>query len=452
MRDDGGDDQLGIFDAEPNGGPGTGEVDLTELREALARHGDNGGGHSAEGAGPAQRRLSRTAERREHRARERRRRKRRVRSTIIAVLVMALIAAGVVVGVVLWRNSTKAPTDWAGTGTTVVVVRVYNGDGLADVGQTLAEAGVVANAEHFAEVASDTAAMKGLQPGYYTVHLHSSARSVVTELADPHNRVGQMRVIPGQRLADTTAVSTSGDKSTRPGILTTIAQACMPTNGAKQCFSTDDLWRAAETSDLGTLGVVGWAVDSVKRAPDPRKRLEGLILPGDYDIAPGSTAEQALAAVVQASASEWNTTKIVPEAKAMGVEPYQLAIIASLVQSEGQATDMPKISRVVYNRLGKGMKLQFDSTVNYALDRAQIATSDADRSNPSPYNTYAHAGLPPTPIGAPGPSALDAAGDPAEGSWLYFVAVDKDGNTCFSTTGAEHEACVAKARANGVFG
>jgi hypothetical protein len=64
-----------------------------------------------------------------------------VRSTIIAVLVMALIAAGVVVGVVLWRNSTKAPTDWAGTGTTVVVVRVYNGDGLADVGQTLAEAG-----------------------------------------------------------------------------------------------------------------------------------------------------------------------------------------------------------------------------------------------------------------------------------------------------------------------
>lgn len=450
MTDEHGDDQLGIFDVDP-AGPGTGEVDLSELRAALARNGGNGAAPGSNGGVP-QHRLSRTAERREHRARERRRRKRRVRSTIVAVLVMALIVAAVVVGLVVWRNSDKQPTDWAGTGSTVVVVRVYNGDGLTDVGQTLAQAGVVANAAQFVKVASGNAKMKALQPGYYTVHQHSSSQAVVSELIDPANRVGRLRIIPGQTLADLTKVSTSGATSTQPGILTRIVQACVPTNGESACFSADDLWKVEETASLSDLGVVGWAVDAVKKAPDPKKRLEGLILPGDYDIAPGSTAEQALEAVVRASAAAWNNTGIVAEAKAEGMTPYRLAIVASLVQGEGQAPDMPKISRVIYNRLDKSMALKFDSTVNYALDRAQISTSDADRSNPSPYNTYAHKGLPPTPIGAPGPDALDAAGNPADGSWLYFVAIDKKGNTCFSTTDAQHEACVEKARANGVFG
>lgn len=435
-------DRLGIFD-DPDDGPLTGEVDLAELRDALAR---NGSGQATA------RRESRTSERREHRAAERRRRTRTVRSTVIAVLVMALILGGAVAGVVWWRNSTKSPTDWAGTGSTVVVVRVFNGDGLADVGQTLQGAGVVANAATFASVAAGNAKMKGLQPGFYKVHQHSSSQAVVAELTNPANRVGQLRIIPGQTLADLTAVSTTGQRTVKPGILTKIVEACVPTNGEKQCFSVDDLWKVAETDNLSDLGVVRWAVDDVRKAPDPRKRLEGLILPGDYDIAPGSTAEQALEAVVQASASEWNTTGIVAAAKGAGVTPYQLATIASLIQGEGLAPDMPKIARVIYNRLHVGMALKFDSTVNYALDKAQIATSDADRANPSPYNTYAHAGLPPTPIGSPGPDALDAAGEPATGSWLYFVAIDKNGHTCFSTTDAEHEACVAEARANGVFG
>ncbi len=113
---------------------------------------------------------------------------------------------------------------------------------------------------------------------------------------------------------------------------------------------------------------------------------------------------------------------------------------------------MPKVSRVIYNRLAKPMKLEFDSTVNYALDRASIATTAKDRANPSPYNTYAHQGLPPTPISSPGPDAVAAALDPAEGSWLFFVKVNANGESCFSITAKEHEACVAKARAAGVFG
>ncbi len=113
---------------------------------------------------------------------------------------------------------------------------------------------------------------------------------------------------------------------------------------------------------------------------------------------------------------------------------------------------MPKVARVIYNRLARGMKLQMDSTVNYALDQAQISTSAADRANPSPYNTYVHTGLPPTPISLAGHRGLDATVNPAQGGWLYFVKVDLKGNSCFSITDAEHEACVAQARKNGVFG
>ncbi len=437
------DDHLGIFDPDPDDGPATGNVDLAELREALAADratGDDG------------RPRSRATVRHEHRVRERRRRRRRVRSSVIAVLVMVLISAGVVGGVLAWRQSTAAPTDYAGTGGTVVVIRVQSGDGLEDVGQTLVQAGVIANARTFTDQAAGNAKMKALQPGFYAVHQRSSARAVIDELTNPGNRLGQLRIIPGETLADRTKVSTSGERITQPGILSKIAAACRPTNGDQACFSTADLWRVAETASPSELGVVRWAAEAVGQAPDPRKRLEGLILPGDYDIAPGSTAQQALARVVRASASEWNTTDVVAAAKGRDLSPYQLATVASLVQSEGEGPDMPKISRVIYNRLAGDIKLKFDSTVNYALDRAQIATSDADRANPSPYNTYAHTGLPPTPIGSPGPAALDAAGNPATGSWLFFVAIDKEGHTCFSTTDQEHAECVAKARANGVFG
>lgn len=425
--------------AAPAGDDGA-AVDLTHLKDVLAgrrKHDDAADAHTDAARGSLRRP----------------RRRHRVRSTVIALIVMALIAGGAVAGVIYWRHSTAAPTDWAGTGARSIVIRVQSGDGLADVGQTLAGAGVVANARTFAEVATDDGRLDGLQPGYYRVHEHSSSHAVVGELADPANRLGRMRVIPGQTLADITTVSTSGQRSVRPGIISAITAACVPTTGSAPCFSADELWHVEETASLSDLGVVGWATADVAAAPDARRRLEGVILPGDYDIAPGSTARQALAAVVQASAAAWNTTGIVAAAAGQHRSPYQLAVIASLVQAEGVGPDMGKVARVIDNRLADGMKLQFDSTVNYGLDRAQISTDQSERLDAANvYSTYAHAGLTPTPIGAPGPQALDAASEPTSGTWLYFVAIDLNGNSCFSTTPEQHDACVAEARRNGVFG
>jgi UPF0755 protein len=453
-------DHLGLFDPHPE--DDTGDVDLTELREALSRRAATQAARDADDeaderdreatASGQARQLTRLSERRQREIAQRRRHRRRVRSSIIALLVLVLIAGGVVAGIAIWRHRAPTVTDYAGTGDTTVVIRIQNGDDLTTIAQTLAGAGVVATPGAFLAVAQDNSAVKGLQPGYYQVRQHSSAEAALAELTDKDSRIGRLRLVPGGRLADVKAVATDGATKVIPGYITQIVNACVPTNGEAHCFTADQLWEVARTEDPATLGVVSWAQEAVSKAPDPSKRLEGLILPGDYDIQPGSSALQALTAVVSGSAAQWNNTDVIVDAKSAGVTPYELTTVASLVQMEGLGDDMPKVARVIYNRLSIKKALQLDSTVSYAVGKASIATTAADRASTSPYNTYLNKGLPPTPISSPGPDALDAAANPSEGDWLYFVVIDKNGTTCFSVTDTEHEACVQKARDNGVFG
>ena len=432
-------DQLGIFGRSDGE---TGDVDVDELKAALAA----GPSDVPDDTAPAPHGTDREPD---PRAAARRHR----RWLVFAVVVLVIIVAALSAGFVFWRSTADVVPDYTGSGDTEVVIRVQGGDGIPDIARTLTDAGVVASPEAFERQAALDADVQALRPGYYKVRQNASAQSTADALVTKENRVGGVRLIPGRQLADVRAVSTAGATTVVPGYITEITRAaCVPLNGQQNCFTAEDLWRVAETADPAELGVVEWAADGVRKAPDPRKRLEGTILPGDFDIPPGSTPEQALKAVVSASAALWNGTDIVADAAARKMTPYQLATIASLVEREAIAGDMPKVSRVVYNRLAKPMKLEFDSTVNYALDRASIATTARDRANPSPYNTYAHPGLPPTPISSPGPDAIAATLDPAEGSWLFFVKANAKGESCFSITVKEHAACVAKARAAGVFG
>jgi UPF0755 protein len=114
---------------------------------------------------------------------------------------------------------------------------------------------------------------------------------------------------------------------------------------------------------------------------------------------------------------------------------------ASIVQAEaGSVEDMGKVAQVLDNRLADGMRLQLDTTVNYANGKAGVTTSAEDRANPSPYNTYANDGLPPGAISNPGEQALEAVLSPTPGEWLFFVVVDPDtGDTRFAVTAAEHQ-------------
>jgi UPF0755 protein len=131
------------------------------------------------------------------------------------------------------------------------------------------------------------------------------------------------------------------------------------------------------------------------------------------------------------------------------MSPQEVVTVASIVQSEARnASDFPKVARVIYNRLDRGMPLQMDSTVHYAVGKSgQLTTTDEDRASSSPYNTYRFPGLPPGPIASPGDAALKAALHPADGDWIYFVTVNPDtGETKFAVTNAQHQRNVAQLR------
>jgi UPF0755 protein len=131
-----------------------------------------------------------------------------------------------------------------------------------------------------------------------------------------------------------------------------------------------------------------------------------------------------------------------------------------LVQAEaGNTADMAKVSRVVYNRLNHkptAMPLEFDSTSNYwrqlhGQERKHNLTDAENNDASNPYRTYGQVGLPPGPIGNPGKEALLAALNPAPGPWLYFVRIDKAGNSAFTDNFDEHKRNIATAQKNGAY-
>ena len=153
---------------------------------------------------------------------------------------------------------------------------------------------------------------------------------------------------------------------------------------------------------------------------------EGMLFPASYDIIPGRTATEILQAMVNRFGIAADEVKLERNAKRVGYSAYEVLIVASLVQAEAAPEDFRRVARVAYNRLEQGMRLQFDSTVNYALSTKTLIITEDMLAVDSPYNTFAVEGLPPTPINSPGQEAIEAALNPAKGDWIYFVTVDPE--------------------------
>jgi UPF0755 protein len=172
-----------------------------------------------------------------------------------------------------------------------------------------------------------------------------------------------------------------------------------------------------------------------------RGNPEGYLFPATYELSPDATPRSILTSMVDRYEAAVSDLDIIARAKALGYPPHDLMTVASIVQSEGRlGKDLPKIARVLYNRLERGRPLQVDSTVVYIFrSEGTITTTDEQRSSRSPYNTYVNTGLPPTPISAPGEAAIRAALAPADGAWLFFVTTDPStGETRFATTYSAH--------------
>ena len=132
------------------------------------------------------------------------------------------------------------------------------------------------------------------------------------------------------------------------------------------------------------------------------RRLEGLIAPGTFNVNPSGSPQTILETLISASTAAVREIGSAGHRHAMNMSPYDVLVVASLVQREAKPQDFAKVARVIYNRLAEHRTLEFDSTVNYPLDRREVATTDADRAQQTPWNTYVSEGLPATPICSPG--------------------------------------------------
>ena len=173
-------------------------------------------------------------------------------------------------------------------------------------------------------------------------------------------------------------------------------------------------------------------VDSTLK-PEGIDTLEGLLFPSTYQVVKKDTEESLASELVQEMEKQAEKAGIFDKADSLGVTPYEAIIIASMIEGEASvAGDRDKIARVIYNRLEQGIALGIDATVIYALGEHKTELTVSDLEIDSPYNTRKVAGLPPTPIGAPGFASLAAAANPADGPWLYYVLSDCEGNHAFS--------------------
>lgn len=397
--------------------------------------------------GPPRRRMSRTERARDHRQRRRRNRRRRLVGAVGVALVTMMLIAGVFLGSKLWHS--RGPVvDYTGEGGQQVLIEVHEGDFTTAIAETMLGAGVIANVKTFLDAAQGNGAIAAIQPGFYRLRAEIPAATAVQQLTDPANRVGKLVIPEGRQLDDTTDMKTN---AVTPGVFTLIAQAsCLDLNGDRHCLTPQELRRAAETETPETLSVPDWALGPVTRMGRDHRRIEGLITAGTWNVDPTAPAPVVLSKVIGQSAAELAKTGLPAIAEQLGMTPYELLIVASLVQREALPHDFAKVARVIDNRLNEPQRLEFDSTVNYPLDRQEVATTDADRAKLTPWNTYAAEGLPATPICSPGAEALRAAEHPEPGDWLYFVTIDKDGTTLFTHNYQQHLNNIEMALGNGV--
>ncbi|KXW71495.1 aminodeoxychorismate lyase [Mycolicibacterium phlei DSM 43072] len=394
--------------------------------------------------GPPRRRMTRADRIRA----ARNRRKRRIAGGVAIGVLIVVVVGAVFLGSRLWHSFFGGTTDFTGDGVNDVVIQVHDGDTTTAIGQTLQDHNVVANAAAFVDAAQGNEAIAAIQPGFYKLRTEISAANAVQRLADPQNRVGKLTIPEGRQLDDVRDVKTD---AVTQGILSLIAEAsCVDLDGERTCVSADALREAAATASLDTLKVPEWAVAPATMMGDDHRRLEGLIAAGTWNIDPSADPQEILSTLISASAERYAQGGLLKMAAAMNMSPYQILTVGSLVQRESNPEDFDKVARVIYNRLAEDRTLEFDSTVNYPLDRVEVATTDNDRAQHNPWNTYVRPGLPATPICSPGQPALQAAERPADGDWLYFVTVDMEGTTLFTREYDQHLENIEIARRNGV--
>ena len=336
---------------------------------------------------------------------------------VLVVLVVLTVTAVYAVGKV--KDRFRAAPDYTGSGTGRAVVQVEPGDSACGLGPRLVELGVVKSSAAFCKEANAQQEAPNLQPGFYQLRKQMSAAAALDLLLDPAARlVGRVTVPEGRNVPQTLEILA---KSSEIPLAEYQAAAKNP----------------------AALGLPAYA----------NGQLEGFLFPATYEIEPGMSAAGVLTMMVNRFKQAAGTVGLEQGAQRLGLTPYQVVIVASLIEREVKHDDeYGKVARVVYNRLEQGIPLGIDAAIAFGVGKnAGEPLTRSDLAKDTPYENRRKRGLPPTPIASPGEATLKGALNPVSGDILYYVLASKDGRSFFTNDYNAFLRQRDKSRAEGVF-
>lgn len=289
-------------------------------------------------------------------------------------------------------------------------VTIPNGASMGVAADSLERAGVIGSPRMFRMYAKLRGGDRGIKAGTYVLRRDASWEFVLDALRSGRGVVNAVTIPEGYTLRQTEALL--------------VARLGVPADSVRAAVR--------DTALLRQLGV-------------PTPHIEGYLFPDTYFFSPGTTARAAIQTMVRRFEQRWK-----PEWTArldtLALSRHSILTLASIVEREAKLQkERPVIAAVYWNRLRRGMRLEADPTVQYALPEYQSRLLYRHLNVNSPYNTYRNRGLPPGPIGAPGAASIEATLYPASVPFLYFVAYP-DGHHEFRLRLQEHQVAARAAR------
>jgi UPF0755 protein len=415
-------DPHGLFFGSPDDEAGSDHLDARDEHR-----------HPRPGGLPEVQRVSRGERRAEQGHHAARRRNRRLFGVMSLLLVAVVAVAAWLVVLPIYHY--LHPSDYSGNGSGPVVIEVQANDNAKDIAATLHDKGVIASVRAFTDAAGDNSRSQNIQPGSYRLRKHMSARNALTLMLDPASRV------------DSDVVVTEG--ATSLDVLNRLVAAPCAANSPASAVCGPGLDKAAVTKALKDVKAIGLPTDFTVGGKTPSS-VEGFLYPSTYFFSKDASPAVALQAMVTQFTEKARTSNFAAAAKASHITPYQELIIASIAEAEAKfPDDYPKVARVILNRIAAGRPLQIDATTRYGARLQGLNPSKVNYATfASPYNSYLHEGLPPTPINNPGADAMDGAAQPAPGNWMYYVNGDEDGHLFFTNSEAAFTRAVATCKKN----
>ena len=361
------------------------------------------------------------------------------RTVLIAISVVMTVVLSVG-GTAMWYLRQVNPPDEVSSGKPLATnFTVNQGDSLISVSNRLEQEGFIVNASVFRWYAERKGGID-LQPGYFSLVKHEHIGEIMKKL-NKSPSITFTKVTFPEGFTIKQIAQRIEDKTTR---------------------ITAQSFYEAMTNELLTSEYLPKNMAPLDLAP---YRFEGLLFPDTYQVSGNESVASVLDRMLRLMERVGKQEGIADSQAKVGKSPYQVLIIASIIEREAKLEiDRGKISRVIYNRLERGMPLQIDATLYY--NSPENASFTELKAIDSPYNSYLYNGLPPTPIASPGRAAIRAALNPSPNpdlsdkmcigikktqncAYLYYVLSDADGGHTFAATEQDHAINVENSRVGG---